>query len=788
MATLPLKHLVDPSGRTGFLHGDPTGAGAISPPPAPDMVLTFQAGLPIWSYPDRLETGGNSILEVRDPAASGHTLTLSGPPWSLASSGTLHVDTVLRLPGAYHSTVPAGDDWLASTGWLWQRTHAKGNKVPVRATTSSAADLSGLVYQAASDGTPFAVVWSGPAPTFDGTAIQDGDRVLVRHGGLGNGIFRYDAAAGGLVRDSDADNDPTLDPSGAQLRGGIVVGVAEGSRYAGTLWTLRSPSGSVTIGTDIPVFELLSVPSSGVTAGPGLELSGGTLSVNPSTAPYAGAAIDDSDLFLVEEAGTHYRATRASIVGRKVSGVTQTHLTASGASIRTADGAGKITASGPVWSLNSVNVLRPFTDNNIVYLPVRSTRSSFRIVQHNDPDAFCSVSASSWTFYRLGAERFVLQSGATDVSFDVGSSTMQLFLPTGTTAQRPAAPPAGTIRYHQDLKLVELWNGTQWIQISHFDVAAPLVRADTVSLESDVVYLDWRNNTTDASTVPIVTFTAGDVLFTIAPGTDPRDVRKVELRDWIGAGDIVLPNGAVTSYEPPGGPDGAIYKGLNVMTNSGLAVEFGGGGAPVLPDVSSYCAGLVFDEAGVQNFLYCATVGFNGVFSRNRLVLPNGDNTTPCVAFGNSVVLHNANGSKFVLEPAGGGGAGTEFIVVDPSTFVVSTGGAKRAFRPSNNPARPASPQEGQIRFDQTVGKYEAYTGTSWGWLFPRGQAYSSAAYTGSNVFTGFFSSPPVASGTTVFVDQTPLRPSQYTISGTTLTITGYSFSGGETVWSRYMT
>lgn len=42
------------------------------------------------------------------------------------------------------------------------------------------------------------------------------------------------------------------------------------------------------------------------------------------------------------------------------------------------------------------------------------------------------------------------------------SSTGGLFLPTGTTAQRPASPATGQIRFNSTTNAVEVYNGTAW--------------------------------------------------------------------------------------------------------------------------------------------------------------------------------------------------------------------------------------------------------------------------------------------------------------------------------------
>ena len=42
------------------------------------------------------------------------------------------------------------------------------------------------------------------------------------------------------------------------------------------------------------------------------------------------------------------------------------------------------------------------------------------------------------------------------------SSTGGLFLPTGTTAQRPASPVIGQIRFNSTTNTVEVYNGSVW--------------------------------------------------------------------------------------------------------------------------------------------------------------------------------------------------------------------------------------------------------------------------------------------------------------------------------------
>ena len=42
------------------------------------------------------------------------------------------------------------------------------------------------------------------------------------------------------------------------------------------------------------------------------------------------------------------------------------------------------------------------------------------------------------------------------------SATGGLYLPSGTTAQRPASPATGQMRFNTTTSLVEVYNGTSW--------------------------------------------------------------------------------------------------------------------------------------------------------------------------------------------------------------------------------------------------------------------------------------------------------------------------------------
>lgn len=50
------------------------------------------------------------------------------------------------------------------------------------------------------------------------------------------------------------------------------------------------------------------------------------------------------------------------------------------------------------------------------------------------------------------------------VSFDAGSKTDAIALPKGTTAQRPT-PSSGLVRWNTTSAAVEVYNGTDWVEL-----------------------------------------------------------------------------------------------------------------------------------------------------------------------------------------------------------------------------------------------------------------------------------------------------------------------------------
>lgn len=170
----------------------------------------------------------------------------------------------------------------AVQGWKW--------KEPVRAASTANLTLSG-------------------AQTIDGVSVIAGDRVLVKDqsSGAANGI--YVAATGAWSRAADFD--------AASEVVGAAVFVSEGTANGNSQWNMTTDA-PITIGTTALVWAQVGGGSS-YTAGPGINISGGVISIDEAVvARKISATIGDSSAATISI--THDFGTRDLIVSvREVS-------------------------------------------------------------------------------------------------------------------------------------------------------------------------------------------------------------------------------------------------------------------------------------------------------------------------------------------------------------------------------------------------------------------------------------------------------------------------------------
>ena len=133
----------------------------------------------------------------------------------------------------------------AVQGWKW--------KDPVRAATTANITLSG-------------------AQTIDGVSVIAGDRVLVKDQSTGSANGIYVAASGSWTRATD------FDAANEVL--GAAVFVSEGTANGNSQWHMTT-DGPITLGTTALVWAQVGGGTS-YTAGNGISISGGVVSVDPA--------------------------------------------------------------------------------------------------------------------------------------------------------------------------------------------------------------------------------------------------------------------------------------------------------------------------------------------------------------------------------------------------------------------------------------------------------------------------------------------------------------------------
>lgn len=496
-------------------------------------VISGQLG---WKFADALYGSAGKALDTSG-VDGGSILTLtqatSGDPITIGSDyagGDIAFDTApgtLVVDAAYTGRV-SNDEDIVNLGALRRQLHGLTWKTAVTVATTSSADTTSYSYNAAAEGTGHEpLVWTGvtTAPVIDGVTLSDGDTILIKDAAdpKGNGIFRYDAAAQGFRRVAEADNDPATSVSGNQMRGGVIVAVAQGTVNAGSVWMLTSPGGSVNLGTDLITFTLLSVAGAAApTAGPGIAINYGSLPAGgqvlldvANLAPTTNVA-DTDRLAVMDTAGAHFKVTRADFVFSN-------DVLASGASSMPAAwslgldsnnriefSAGATSFFAPLLDLRPSGSLAVTTGSGNVTVQTGGTGTV--TVLTNDGDIHMTAAGTGNVIFDSAGDvainanpasggvnidakyvrfspsevRFT-QDAATQtltlessragntfvfgtVNTDPALDDAQLHLGTdrglriggGATIARPSAPSGGVLRYNTDLNKLEYYDGTTW--------------------------------------------------------------------------------------------------------------------------------------------------------------------------------------------------------------------------------------------------------------------------------------------------------------------------------------
>jgi hypothetical protein len=141
------------------------------------------------------------------------------------------------------------------------------------------------------------------------------------------------------------------------------------------------------------------------------------------------------------------------------------------------------------------------------------------------------------------------------------NDTGSINLPLGTTAQRPANPQEGYIRYNTTLSIVEFYNGDAWCRIDNLvQASASGAVATTEVVENGIPYT-------------VHTFTGTGSLAVTSPG-------EIEY--------VVVAGGGGGGGWGGGGGGGGFIKGTSLVTPQTYTITVGAGGAK---GTSAYSAG-----------------------------------------------------------------------------------------------------------------------------------------------------------------------------------------------------
>lgn len=227
-------------------------------------------------------------------------------------------------------------------------------KESVRLATT--ADLS-ATYNAGGGPAGTGQFTSAPT-TIDGTAIADGDRILVKNQGTTtqNGIYVVTATTTVWNRAPDFDGTPA-----AEVTGGAFTFVEAGTANINTGWVLQG-SGILTLNTDAITWAKFSTQGvlTAATNG-GLVKSGSEFAIDwENLTAETDVADDDLFAFYDDTATAHRRVTAASLKSYMISGTSTTTIEDGNSSVAVSDpGTGVITVTA------DGNVVATFADAGI---------------------------------------------------------------------------------------------------------------------------------------------------------------------------------------------------------------------------------------------------------------------------------------------------------------------------------------------------------------------------------------------------------------------------------------
>jgi len=373
-------------------------------------------------------------------------------------------------------------------------------------------------------------------------------------------------------------------------------------------------------------------------------------------------------------------------------------------------------------------------------------------------------------------------------------------IPNGTTLQRPstyAAGDAGVIRYNSALRSLENWSGSAWELIGGGSVTDgdgdTFLTVETSNDDSDTfTFYAGSNDVGDSpASAPVVTISRQGLIVDATISINNNVIENINTnQDLIirasGTGRVVIDGGSSA-----GSSSGNIFATdplitLNTNAIGANQVDMG----LILERGSDINKGFIYDESE-DEFAAVSTIE-QGTVKGNVTVTDYVD-----ISAG-TVKIKNYDPNRLVIT-----GSNKELKTSDNGTTAYVEGIINfdngRLVTPIGTTAeRPNSPIVGEVRYNSTDSKYEAYYGDGGGWNYLGvgfGTPVTQETFTGDGVGYSFTLSknPSSAEALMVAINGVVQTPGEaYIVAGSELifidsTSTAYPVENGATVDVRHL-
>jgi hypothetical protein len=268
-------------------------------------------------------------------------------------------------------------------------------------------------------------------------------------------------------------------------------------------------------------------------------------------------------------------------------------------------------------------------------------------------------------------------SAAADVQF---TGTGRVKVPTGTTAQRPASPSAGSLRFNTTLGFLENYNGTEWRLVSPDPTPAQV--SDQANTSTGYFQIP-RGNIAQRPVSPVEGLVRYNSETDIYEGyTNGEWHRFLTVNQGVYTINyVVVGGGAGGTGLYPGGGGGAGQVTVSTTTavpgTTVLTMTIGGGGASDTNGSTSQITGVGQGIGGGRSL----TAGYGGLsgngFTGGSIFIGNGDTSFTAAGGGAGAAANgqSGNGAGSPSGYGGNGGAGLETLITGTSTYLGGGGG-----------------------------------------------------------------------------------------------------------------